>query len=130
MVQLLQTSVFLFTESVVRRAIREGDLFQLLDGEESLKLDIYPRELIPGELSRSQQVMIFEGGYFPVVSRVDAALSKLIWINKGSHRSRRDLRHMFRNCSAGEQATIRDQSESMGLRLLLEQTLLESDEIR
>ena len=46
-------SDFLFTERVVRQSVQSGNLFQLLDKTESLKLDIYPRELIPGELQRS-----------------------------------------------------------------------------
>lgn len=74
----LSVSDFLYTESVVLGAIAKGELFQLLDKTESLKLDIYPRELIPGELSRSSQMELFSGMYFPVVSLTDAALSKLI----------------------------------------------------
>ena len=46
----LGCSDFLFTERVLRQAVQSGSLFQLLDKTESLKLDIYPRELIPGEL--------------------------------------------------------------------------------
>ena len=54
LVELLVSSDLLFTESVVRKAVQTGELFQLLDKSESLKLDIYPRELIAGELQRSQ----------------------------------------------------------------------------
>lgn len=46
----LGCSDFLFTERVLRQAVQSGSLFQRLDKTESLKLDIYPRELIPGEL--------------------------------------------------------------------------------
>jgi hypothetical protein len=70
-------------------------MFQLLDDVESLKLDIYPRELIEGELQRSVQLEVFEDLILPVVSRADAAESKLIWISKGSHKSRRDLRRIW-----------------------------------
>lgn len=49
----LESSDFFFNEPTVRQAISAGELFQLLDKMESLKLDIYPRELIPGELQRS-----------------------------------------------------------------------------
>lgn len=65
----LSVSDFLFTENVVRQSIQSGDLFQLLDKTESLKLDIYPRELIPGELQRSQSMELFVGVFLPVVSR-------------------------------------------------------------
>jgi hypothetical protein len=53
LIDQLARSDFLFTERVLRQAVQTGNLFQLLDKTESLKLDIYPRELIPGELQRS-----------------------------------------------------------------------------
>lgn len=31
-------------------AVDQKQMFQLLDSQEALKLDVYPRELIPGEL--------------------------------------------------------------------------------
>ena len=70
-------------------------MFQLLDRVESLKLDIYPRELIAGELDRSVSQEVFEGEELPVASCADVAVSKLVWISKGSHKSRRDLRQVF-----------------------------------
>jgi hypothetical protein len=126
----LTVSDFLFTESVVRQAVQSGELFQLLDKTEILKLDIYPRELIPGELQRSQAMELFAGVFLPVVSRVDAAISKLIWIDKGSQRSRRDFRSVFRNCSEQQQTDIRTQATEMNLRKLFDEVLGESDEIR
>ena len=46
-----------------------------------LKLDIYPRELIPGELDRSVPQEVFEDEVLPVASCADVGLSKLIWMN-------------------------------------------------
>ncbi|MFN6302803.1 MAG: hypothetical protein ACK42H_11495 [Planctomycetota bacterium] len=46
LIDQLACSDFLFTERVLRQAVQTGNLFQLLDKTESLKLDIYPRELI------------------------------------------------------------------------------------
>jgi len=43
----------MFDEESIRRAISQAGMFQLLDTVESLKLDVYPRELVPGELNRS-----------------------------------------------------------------------------
>lgn len=126
----LACSDFLFTEQVVRQAVQTGNLFQLLDKTESLKLDVYPRELIPGELQRSQKMELFTGVYLPVVSRIDAAISKLIWIKKGSHRSRRDFRSIFQGCTEQQQADIRVQAAEMRLSELLDEVLNESDEIR
>ena len=130
LIQQFASSDFLFTETVVRQAVETGDLFQLLDKSESLKLDIYPRELIPGELQRSVQMELFEGVMLPVVCQTDAALSKLIWIDKGSQRSRRDLRGIFRNCDSPQQSHIRQRATQMNLLALLEEVLSEPDEIR
>lgn len=129
LVQQLACSDFLFTERVVRQAVQTGSMFQLLDKTESLKLDIYPRELIPGELKRSQTMELFAGVFLPVVSRTDAAISKLIWIDKGSQRSRRDFRSIFRNCAEQEQAAIRAHAAEIRLSELLDHVLSETDEI-
>jgi hypothetical protein len=126
----LERSDFVFDASTVRRAISQSDMFQLFDKVEALKLDIYPRGLIPGELDRSQLAEVFTGVHLPVASRADVAASKLVWISKGNHKSRRDLRQMFRVASADDRALIRDLANRMGLQDLLEEVLKEPDELR
>ena len=79
---------------------------------------------------RSQTMELFPGVFLPVVSRTDAAISKLIWIDKGSQRSRRDFRSIFRSGSETQRADIRAQAEKIRLSKLLEEVLSESDEIR
>lgn len=130
LVRSLSESAFLFNEDSLRSAIRAGELFQLLDQQECLKLDIYPREMIPGELDRSEQLEIFEGEMLPVVSRVDAAASKLVWISKGSHKSRRDLRAIYRQSSYEQQQAIKAWADRLGHVALLEEVLQESDELQ
>ncbi len=125
----LRQSSFLFSEDVLLRAVASGGMFQLLDQKECLKLDIYPRELIPGELDRSEQLEIFDGEMLPVVSRIDAAASKVVWISKGSHKSRRDLRAIFRQAAAEQQFAIQAWAEQANYALLLEEVLSESDEL-
>ena len=125
----LNSSDFLFDEPTLRTAVREGGMFQLLDREEVLKLDVYPREMIPGELGRSDKFEIFEGLELPIVSRADAAASKLVWISKGSHKSRRDLRHIFRTSDASMQLEIYKLADELQLRGLLHEVLTESDEL-
>ena len=105
-------------------------MFQLLDRVESLKLDIYPRELVAGELDRSVYQEIFEGEELPVASCADVAVSKLVWISKGSHKSRRDLRQVVRLASAEDRKTIEQFATQLGLAPLLEEVLRESDELR
>ncbi|MGI9470758.1 MAG: nucleotidyl transferase AbiEii/AbiGii toxin family protein [Rubripirellula sp.] len=129
LVKSVMQSDFLFNEEAMRRAVLMGDLFQLLDERECLKLDIYPREMIPGELQRSEWLEIFVGEEIPVVSRVDAAVSKLIWISKGSHKSRRDLRAIARNCTQVQRDAIAQHAMAFELSELLREVLAETDEI-
>lgn len=129
LIQALASEGFQFSESMVARAIDEGQMFQLLDVERSIKLDLYVRCLIAGELDRSVRVEIFPGVELPIVARSDAALSKLIWIEHGSHRSRRDLRQILAGASDEEAATVRAGAIEMGLSSLLDQVLAESDEV-
>jgi hypothetical protein len=130
LIECLNDSGFLFDAASVRKALDQKDMFQLFDMVEALKLDIYPREMIPGELSRSCFVEIFPGVELPVVARVDAAASKLVWVSKGSHKSRRDLRQIFRNASLSDREQIYELAQKLSLRTLLDEVLNESDEIR
>lgn len=125
----LTESDFVYSEETVSQAVRNKGLFQLFDSVESLKLDIYPRELIEGELSRSQNVEIFESVALPIASRVDAAVSKLIWVSKGSHKSRRDFRQIAMRSNEVEKKAILKMAESLNLAELMDEVLSETDEI-
>ena len=129
LVRSLAGSDFLYHEQSVRKAISNGGMFQLLDRKESLKLDVYPRELIPGELDRSEIAEVFEGKLLPIVSRSDAAASKLVWVAKGSHKSRRDLRQIYRNADAEARIRIEQLAEQLALQTLLHEVLGEPDEL-
>jgi hypothetical protein len=59
-----------------------------------MKLDLYLDGEIPGELDRSVTAEVLPGLTLPLAARSDAALSKLIWAGKGSHKSRSDVRRM------------------------------------
>ena len=128
-VAALADAGFLFGEATVHRAIASGGMFQLLEPDEVVKLDVYTRCLIPGELDRSVRTEIFPGMSVPLVARTDAALSKLVWISRGSHRSRRDLRWILAGANAEELATVRNTARDMGLGELLDRVLEESDQI-
>lgn len=105
-------------------------MFPLLDGVESLKSDSYPRELIRGELDRSVIKEVFEHRELPLASCADIGASKLVWISKGSHRSRRDLRQLFRMAPKSDRDLIEQLADQLGLTSLLAEVLEESDEIR
>jgi hypothetical protein len=118
-----------FSERTARRAIEARKMFQALDVEHVVKVDLYVRCLIPGELDRSVRVELFPGVTMPIVARTDAALSKLIWIHHGSHRSRRDLRGILADAAPEEIATVRHFAGEMDLLGLLDAVLGEADEI-
>jgi hypothetical protein len=125
----LRTAGFLVDDETARRAVREAGMFQALDLAEALKIDLYPREMIPGELGRSTRLEVFEGVSLPVASRPDAAASKLVWVSKGSHKSRRDLRQLWRRASTAERGLVEQLAQDLGLERLLRDVLAESDEI-
>jgi hypothetical protein len=125
----LSTAGFHFDEQRARGAIESRRMFQLLDIDQVIKLDLYVRCLIPGELDRSVRTELFPGVALPIVARTDAALSKLIWIQHGSHRSRRDLRRILAGATPDEFATVRRTAGVMNLTKLLDEVLAEQDEI-
>ncbi|MBL8816535.1 MAG: nucleotidyl transferase AbiEii/AbiGii toxin family protein [Planctomyces sp.] len=129
LVSEIQSAGYFADEQGIRNAIHGGKPFQLLDQVEVLKLDVYPRELVPGELSRSVLAEVFPGSTIAIVSRPDAALSKLIWIKRGSHKSRHDLRQIVRRLSEEENVFLRTQALQLELTDLLDSVLAESDEL-
>lgn len=120
---------FLVETETARQAVAEGGMFQLLDLAESLKIDLYAREMIPGELGRSAVAEVFAGLSLPIVSRADAALSKLVWVSKGSHKSRDDLRNIYRRAGGAERQAVTEQAARLGLTVLLAEVLDEPDVI-
>jgi hypothetical protein len=125
----LEKSDFMFNSSAITSAVRDKKMFQLFDLAESLKLDMYPREMIPGELDRSESAEIFEQVSLPIVSRTDAAASKLVWISKGSQKSRRDFRQIVKNLDEENLLAVEQMAGSLGLAELMQTVIKESDEI-
>ncbi len=125
----LTSAGFYFSKALAREGIESRRMFQLLDLEQVIKLDLYVRCLIPGELDRSVPTEVFPGVTLPLAARTDAALSKLVWIHRGSHRSRRDLRWILAGATPDEVATVRQTATDMNLLDLLDEVLGESDEV-
>ena len=124
-----ETAGFLVDRDTARKAVANGGMFQMLDLAESLKVDLYAREMIPGELDRSVEAEVFAGLHLPIASRADAALSKLVWISKGSHKSRRDLRQILRRASVSDRTRVAQWAAEHRLTALLTEVLEESDTI-
>ena len=62
---------------------------------------------------------LFQGMFVPVVSIEDSAASKLLWIHKGSHKSRRDLRQLVRMATEDQRKNIEQLAKDLGLYTLL-----------
>ena len=120
---------FLLDAASVRRAVADRSMFQLFDMAEALKIDVYPRELVPGELDRSTLLEVFKGLELPVASRPDAAASKLAWAAKGSHKSRRDVRQIVRPMTTTDRSELDRLVGILDLGDLLSEILAEPDEI-
>jgi hypothetical protein len=115
--------------ATIRDAVSRGRQFQIIDSQECLKIDLYPRELVEGSLDRSIWVDLTEGLLFPIASRADVIASKLVWISKGSHKSRRDVRQLMMGITEEETSQAREFAERLKLTDLLDEVLAEPDEI-
>src|SRR5690606_15817229 len=71
-------------------SMKSHSMFQGLDTITMFKFDFHVGERIPGELNRTVVRELFEGITVPVVSPEDAVLSKVIWYQMGSGKSRQD----------------------------------------
>jgi hypothetical protein len=118
---------YLVDPSLARAAVKRGGVFQALDLASFFKIDLYPRELIPGELGRSEPREVFPDVVVPLVSHVDAILSKLVWVRKGSHRSRCDVRSLHSFLDEGHRQELTDRARAMRLDELLREVLAESE---
>jgi hypothetical protein len=127
--EALQRLDYLANAGTIRDAVSRGRMFQILDSQEGLKVDLYPRELVPGALDRSILIDLTADLRFPIASRPDLIASKLVWISKGSHKSRRDVKWLMRGASDEEQALTREFADGLGLTGLLDEVLAEPDEI-
>jgi Nucleotidyl transferase AbiEii toxin, Type IV TA system len=111
----------LITREVAIQAIEEKGLFQAIDNRSMIKIDFHVGEKIPGELSRSTRRQIIPGVFTPLVSKEDSILSKLYWIQQGSHRSRRDVTEMLRRDEDFDPTILKQRAAALGLLGLLDE---------
>jgi hypothetical protein len=125
----LERMGYLAHPGTIRDAVNRGRMFQILDAVEGLKIDLYPRELVPGAIDRSMLVDLTAGLQFPIASRADLIAAKLVWISKGSHKSRRDIKMLMRGATDEEARMAREFAARLDLTALLDEVLAEPDEI-
>ncbi|HVJ68241.1 MAG TPA: hypothetical protein VM510_09670 [Caulifigura sp.] len=124
-----QVAGYLFDKSEVHRAVHAGRPFQLFHTAECLRLDVYPRELVEGEIGRAVRAELYSGVMLPIVCKSDLVISKLLWIQRGSHKSRRDVRQLMRNLDPPETERVRQLARERSLDPVLDEVLSEPDEI-
>ena len=106
---------YLIDRQVALDAIRRKSIFQAIDGQSAVKIDFHVGEKIPGELQRSTRQELLPGLTVPLVSREDAILSKLIWIQLGSEKSKRDVIKMLESAESLDWTYLRREALKLGL---------------
>jgi hypothetical protein len=112
---------YVISKEAAIEAIEHKRLFQAIDKRSMIKIDFHVGEKIPGELSRSAREEIAPGLIAPVVSKEDAILAKLYWIQQGSHRSRRDVTEMLRRDEDFDPTILKQRAAALGLLDLLDE---------
>jgi hypothetical protein len=114
------SSGYLIHEQAAMEAIQRNGLFQAIDEASFVKIDFHVGEKIPGELERSRRREVVPGVTAPLVSKEDAILSKLLWIQLGSgHKSRHDVKVMLRRPEDLDRAVLEERAAKLGLFSLL-----------
>ena len=119
---------FYLDEEEVRKSLTGTRCFQALDNDTFVKVDFHVGEEIPGELDRSRRLRFLGTFEVPCVSKEDAILSKLLWIKKGSHKSRADVAAMLKDPVRIDRVYLLAKASELGVRDLLAELESESRE--
>lgn len=111
--------LFFLDADAVQEAVSRRDMFQALDEETLIKVDIHVGAAIPHELERSRIEEVFPGLSLPLVAKEDAILSKLIWVSQGSHKSRQDAKMMLLRAGDLDLRYLEAQAVALGVGPLL-----------
>lgn len=115
-------SNFLVDREDALDAVRKQRIFQAIDNDTLVKVDFHIGEAIPGEFERIRRVQLFSSGSeYPVVSKEDAILSKLLWIQKGSHKSRADVVAMLIAPDTFDLKFVRGMAEDLGVKSIFDE---------
>jgi hypothetical protein len=132
--QLIQdlSRKFIVDRNAIEDAVRHNSIFQALHEETLIKVDFHVGEAIRGELGRSKREEILTGIVVPLVSKEDAILSKLIWVSKGSNKSRHDVKMMLKRRGEIDFAYLNDRAAELEVENILKELRaeLDVDEIR
>lgn len=115
----LEQNNYVIDSAHAREAIRDQKMFTALDLTTYFKVDFHVGEQIPGELSRARKEELLPGITIPVLTPEDAIISKLLWIQKGSFRSRRDVVGIMQRRRDLEWDYLHDMTRQMNVHDLL-----------
>jgi hypothetical protein len=106
---------YLVNQPVALDAIKRNGLFQAIDQHSWIKIDFHVGGKIPGELERSSPREILPGLTVPLVGKEDAIVSKLLWIQQGSHKARHDVKAMLSRDEDLDRECLRGRAAALGL---------------
>lgn len=118
---------FIVDRAAVEDAVKHKGIFQALHEETIIKVDFQVGEAIQGELDRSKKEEILAGVIVPLVSKEGAILSKLIWISKGSNKSRQDAKTMLKRNSETDFEYLDAQAVKLGVDKIFDELKAELD---
>ncbi|MGH7132498.1 MAG: hypothetical protein ACREJO_11185 [Phycisphaerales bacterium] len=107
-----------------------GGCFQVFHNESATKLDVYVRELLPGQFDRAVRREFLPGRQAVYVSPEDSLASKLYWISEGSHRSRKDVLGILANTKKLNQELLERLADSLNVRPILRELQAEANRRR
>jgi Nucleotidyl transferase AbiEii toxin, Type IV TA system len=120
-------SDYFLDSDLLMEAVRQNGMTQLLHEETFIRIDLHIGELVPGTFLRSHEVELFPNVFVPILSKEDAILTKLRWIQLGSHKSRRDIVMMLRRNTPTNLTFLHEQAQIMGLEELLNELQRQSE---
>ena len=91
LVERLRENEFIVYDTAVQEALQYRTLFQAIYQPFFLKIDFHFCRSNTDELARAREMELYPGIRIRIISPEDAIISKLIWIRKGSSRSRQDV---------------------------------------
>jgi len=112
---------FFFSIEGCREAIEEQTMFQAIHKDTMFKIDFHLADIVPGSCERRHDVKIPTGQVVPMVTPEDSILSKLVWIQLGSDRSRKDVVAMLRVQETLDNDYLEATAEQLGVKPILDE---------
>lgn len=112
---------FMISRSAFDEAVTRKRMFQVLDLETMLRADIYVGGMSLERFDRAVSAEIVPNVFLPIASPEDSILSKLVWIKKGSGRSKQDVVAMLRIQTRLDTDYLDQTARQLGVEDILEE---------